>query len=156
MRLKLCLFFAATFMLSLTYGQSVERNTYAVFSATAPNDSLAVAAGQIMTGTAETPHVEHGYYPLNQSLLSIDNKELVIGHLVYPNPFNDNFTVQVTTEITEPVTLEIYSVNGALLEIVTMNNSNVIIDMSQYAGGIYYISAYSNNAVLFNEKVIKS
>ncbi len=97
-------------------GQTVERNTFAVFSSITPNDTLLVAGGQIMTGESDSPLLEQGYYPLSNTLLSINEPELIQSYSIYPNPFNASFQVNWTNTEVETIMLEIYSVNGALIQ----------------------------------------
>jgi len=156
MWLKLTFFIGLICFGHLLFGQTTERNTYAVFTTITPNDSLLLAGGQIMSGDSETNYVEHGYYPLNQSLLSTHKTEYLTTFVAYPNPFLETFTLQWSNYSGEVITLNIYGINGELIKTRTVIGQSVVINLADYSNGVYYVTAFSNGALLFNQKLIKS
>lgn len=136
--------------------QTVERTTFAVFSSITPNDSLLVAAGQIMTGESDSPLLEYGYYPLNHTLLSIDEPEIVQSYSIYPNPFNQSFQVNWTNSTAQTITIEIYSINGALIQRIETSDAQIIVHTDKWERGLYFVRGLTPQGSVFNEKVIKS
>lgn len=56
---------------------------------------------------------------------------------IYPNPTKDAFTIEVDKFNTYP--LELYDVNGALVEIITLQSKKEVIDVSHLPSGIYHV-----------------
>ncbi len=137
-------------------GQTVERNTFAVFSSITPNDTLLVAGGQIMTGESDSPLLEQGYYPLSNTLLSINEPELIQSYSIYPNPFNASFQVNWTNTEVETITLEIYSVNGSLIQRIESSDAQIIFYSETWEPGMYFVRGFTDQGILFDEKVIKA
>lgn len=160
MKLNLTLICAAVVVMLMTlfaqnsFGQTVQRSTYAVFSPVSDNDSLLVAGGQIMTGESGTDFIEHGYYPLNHSLLNVAEEILDTEYNLYPNPFTDRFTIS-WNGAGELITIEVYAPSGELINSYRTSQSNFEIDMNAQSSGVYYVKGYTNEGVLFNRKMIK-
>ncbi|NOQ73577.1 MAG: T9SS type A sorting domain-containing protein [Crocinitomix sp.] len=154
--LKITLLFTLSLLTLTVSGQTVERTTFAVFSSITPNDSLLVAAGQIMSGESESPLVEHGYYPLSHTLLSIDEPEDIESYSIYPNPFSQSFQVNWANSSAQTITIEIYSINGSLIERIKTSDAQVIIHTENWERGLYFVRGLTEQGTVFNEKVIKS
>ncbi len=137
-------------------GQTVERNTFAVFNSITPNDTLLVAGGQIMTGESDSPLIEHGYYPLSNTLLSINEPELIQSYSIYPNPFNESFQVNWANAEYATITIEIYSVNGALIQRIESSDAQIIFYSETWEPGMYFVRGHTAEGILFDEKVIKT
>ena len=154
------LYFVFTFILTFCfqnlYGQSVQRSTYSVFNSITENDTLLMAGGQIMTGESVSPIIQHGYYPLNYSLLTIDEEIQELNYLVFPNPFINSFLINWDNIEQELITIEVYSIGGSLIGRYQTNQSNIEIHLNEHASGIYYVKGYSDQGELFNEKIVKS
>ena len=154
--LRTTLLLLSILTLSALHAQSVERNSYAVFSPIAPNDTLLLAGGQIMTGESESPLINHGYYPLNYTLLTINENELTDAYSIYPNPFSNAFLITWTNPEFLVITVEVYSVNGALLERINTSESHIEILAEKWASGLYYVRGITTQGTVFNEKLIKA
>jgi hypothetical protein len=70
---------------------------------------------------------------------------------VYPNPTQN----QVTVKNKDAKKLQLFDVQGKLLQSVTVNNSNQTINLSSYATGTYYIQITLSNDKIVSERVIK-
>jgi hypothetical protein len=154
--LKITLFFTFSVLTLAASSQTVERSCYAVFSPVTPNDSLFVAGGQIMSGEFESPLLNHGYYPLNHTLLSIDEPEIALAYSIYPNPFQELFQVKWTNATAEKLTIEIYSINGALITRIETSDAQLTIQSDKWERGLYFVRGLTEQGAVFNEKVIKS
>jgi len=134
-------------------GQTVQRSTFSVFSPADENDSLLVAAGQIMSGEDVDVSVDHGYYPLYTAYLTLP--ELAEDNQVrlYPNPFAESFWV--STENFQGVTLAVYDLNGAIVRKFTLYQPTQLIPLTDIAKGVYLVKAYTDKEELFNQKIIK-
>jgi len=76
-----------------------------------------------------------------------DNAELQV--LLYPNPvhnqLNINFMNSVSPQIDQ---IQVFDPAGKLIETISIKNNNTIVDMSQYAQGIYFLKFYTNKGVV--------
>jgi hypothetical protein len=134
----------------------VQRTTYAVFSSITPNDTLLVAGGQIMSGKSDAPLLEHGYYPLNNTLLSVEKPEMNTSYSLYPNPFSNSLQIVWTNTEAIVITIEIYSINGALIKRIETSSSQIEILSESWERGMYFVRGVTEEGTLFNEKVVKS
>tara|TARA_Y100000385_G_C12669349_1_gene457281 strand:+ start:107 stop:586 length:480 start_codon:yes stop_codon:yes gene_type:complete len=149
----LFLFSALTLGLS---AQTVQRTTFAVFSSITPNDTLLVAGGQIMTGKSDSPLLEHGYYPLNNTLLSVEKSTITTAYSIYPNPFSSSLQINWTNSEATVISIEIYSINGALIQRIETSDSQIEILSETWERGMYFVRGVTEQGTLFNEKVVKS
>jgi len=71
--------------------------------------------------------------------------------LLYPNPNNGNFTIDI--ENIENATIEIYNLSGQLIlkEIVFKNVTQ--IDLKEYQKGLYIVKIISDNKVAIKKIV---
>jgi hypothetical protein len=69
---------------------------------------------------------------------------------IYPNPAQNNFTIQ--TSNTDKQALQIFDVNGKLVLVQTINGTTSI-DASILSQGVYNISITSNEGVV-NKKLV--
>ena len=70
---------------------------------------------------------------------------------IYPNPTQN----QVTVKNKEAKKLQLFDVQGKLLQSVTVNNDNQNVNLSSYAPGTYYIQVTLSNDKIVSERVIK-
>jgi hypothetical protein len=70
---------------------------------------------------------------------------------IYPNPTQN----QVTVKNKDAKKLQLFDVQGKLLQSVTVNNANQNINLSSYAPGTYYMQVTLSNDKIVSERVIK-
>jgi hypothetical protein len=70
---------------------------------------------------------------------------------IYPNPTQN----QVTVKNKEAKKLQLFDVQGKLLQTVNINNSNQIVNLNSYAPGTYYVQVTLSNDKIVSERVIK-
>jgi hypothetical protein len=79
---------------------------------------------------------------------------------VYPNPFNTNFWLNITTQPNSQNSFEVYNITGKLLfseTKITSGPQTISIDLSAYQSGLYFLKILesgSNNSYI--QKVIKN
>ena len=78
---------------------------------------------------------------------------------VYPNPFNNDFTVSFSASKTSPATLKLMNSTGQLVFTKTItvnkgNNSILVSGLPSMRPGIYYMSI-GNEELNFNSKLQK-
>lgn len=148
----ICFFFLYS---SVLHGQTVQRSTYGVFSSDTLNDTLLIAGGQILTGKSSSPLIEHGYYPLNGSLLNLDNVEGIWHFSLYPNPTQSLIMVERSDEVNDPLILQIYTVDGKFIRTYTVNTARSQFDLSDLSAGMYQLMIIDNGEKVFVQKFVK-
>jgi hypothetical protein len=74
--------------------------------------------------------------------------------LVYPNPFTNEFTVQTNEE--EIRSIEITDVNGVILyKQSNLTDSKIVLDVTSWSAGIYFLRIITNHNDLIIKKVVK-
>jgi|GEM_PF-1339382 len=84
---------------------------------------------------------------------SIDENNLSTEIIVFPNPTYSQFNFKLETN--EAVTIEIYNVIGKKNDSFQKASSDTVIDLTNYAKGIYYINYVSKNEIIGHSKVVK-
>jgi hypothetical protein len=76
---------------------------------------------------------------------------------VYPNPASDKLFISAS-ELNgkDHYTIELYSMMGAKLSEVKVENTTTEIDLNDYASGIYFVTLKQNNYTIANQKFIIS
>jgi hypothetical protein len=74
---------------------------------------------------------------------------------VYPNPATDLLNVQVMSNVTALITLEIYDFSGRLVARETGTGDYLQINTSTYPSGIYIVRAWHDGVLLGFEKFVK-
>jgi len=78
------------------------------------------------------------------STLSLENKSISNGEItIYPNPTAGKFQVQSLNDQIEQI--EVYNFLGEKLKILNLYESTVVIDLSNFSDGIYFIHCNTNN-----------
>lgn len=109
--------------------------------------------------TKEDPIVVSTYQSLCNDAQNVDDVNLLISEiLIYPNPFENSFTIDYKVEKAEIVTIEIFDVLGNLVEVVLSEYKmtgiySKNINSMQLKDGIYILK-YSDNSSLI-QKIIK-
>lgn len=87
----------------------------------------------------------------------IDLRQSVLNCLVYPNPNNGKFTLQITTDHFTKYTVRLFSIDGKLLFSDLINVSENVtkqpIELEQLSHGMYYLQI-SNEQNAFNQKIV--
>ena len=91
---------------------------------------------------------------LELAVESETNEASDVDFIVYPNPNDGNFTVQIRGEI-EPYTLEIFNNSGGLLGFVNCNEEVVYINRTDLNSGIYYVKITMNEEVAVKKIIVQ-
>lgn len=83
-----------------------------------------------------TDEDENKLYYTAENLSVADFEEL--GYSIYPNPTQDQLNIRFV-ELPNNTSLEIYDVQGKLLENLMISELETQLDVSEYASGIYFI-----------------
>jgi len=98
--------------------------------------------------------VDMGMYYFNQALSVEEELEISNFRLfnAYPNPFNPITTIGFMVESIQLLSLQIYNINGILIETLVNNNlelgyNEVTWDASNFPSGIYFAKLITNNNI---------
>lgn len=86
---------------------------------------------------------------VNAGITPVQETPPAIG--VYPNPNKGKF--EVRSEKYKVKILEIYDMQGLLLKSVEVNNKATIVDVSELAGGMYFVKAKMENGIVVKKFV---
>jgi len=74
---------------------------------------------------------------------------------VFPNPFNTNFTLKISSEVMiENTVMEIYDVCGKKVKKVYITNNETVIERDDLKNGIYFYQVINNNSTIFKGKLV--
>ncbi len=156
MHLSLKLFFIAFLNLVYytTFSQTVSKFTLSAFHSEIDNDSLQLAAGEMLSSQNESATVFHGFYPLNKQLKT-EYKVEENDFLVFPSPFSNQISIALNQPNSLATLISVYSVNGKLIRQEESNQQLVEMDLSDVSQGIYFVSVSYDGIELITKKVLK-
>jgi Secretion system C-terminal sorting domain len=85
-------------------------------------------------------------------ILSNSDFEIDKSISVYPNPTNSIVTINCSNSIQS---VQLYDVQGRLLQTQIINNQTTTVDLSQQSNGIYFVKVISENGIKV-EKILKN
>lgn len=109
------------------------------------------------SNTYNAPNNKDFYFSLMQDSLTyylgLENEELVEVNEsnVYPNPFQENFTIQSNCLIEE---IEIFDLRGIQVKSIMVNSKSIILDLENQVPGVYVVRV-SHAQKLETHKVLK-
>ena len=138
-----------------------------------PNGGSYTGSGVVSNTTIFYPALAPGTYTLtytytdNNSCVSssnhsvqviscttgIENNNEAVGSLVYPNPNNGQFYIQVGTY--ENTSVEVYNTIGQKVFAQKLEANLTPLDITNYNAGIYQITVLNNNVLLNQTKLVK-
>lgn len=74
---------------------------------------------------------------------------------IFPNPFRDHFTIQITEETDDAAIVHIYDTYGKLIARQELIGRRATIDTQDWASGMYFLHTYINGKKISIEKIIK-
>lgn len=86
------------------------------------------------------------YIPIivNQKPIASNNKKLI----AYPNPVNDQLTIETTDTDNEIISVDIYSINGQhISRIDNINKNKFQLNFGNYSPGLYLAKSFTNSGV---------
>ncbi|MEN9302383.1 MAG: hypothetical protein RL264_812 [Bacteroidota bacterium] len=95
----------------------------------------------------------------NEILVLEDEKGHATEITAYPNPFEGSFTLNIASELTKNVQVEIKSLNGSTVYESNFNLENgellTDIESSTFVAGVYFVNVRFDNGMLKTLKIIK-
>ena len=91
----------------------------------------------------------------SSSSVSTDN-QFLNNVVLFPNPFLNTITINTRQQAEKVTKIEIFSINGTLVNRTVTNNDVATLDTSNLLGGIYFIRLSSNSGNYVVKKMIKN
>ncbi|HEY1046368.1 MAG TPA: PKD domain-containing protein, partial [Bacteroidia bacterium] len=66
---------------------------------------------------------------------------------IYPNPNSGIFNVNLEAEISGQMTVNVYNTLGELVKTVVVNSNSTVVDMSEFASGVYTVKVIADNQI---------
>ncbi|MBO4654824.1 MAG: chitobiase/beta-hexosaminidase C-terminal domain-containing protein [Bacteroidales bacterium] len=111
-------------------------------TATATVKAIALKEGMTNSEVAEATYTV--------TTVGIHNLQQTVS--IYPNPTTGNVTLDLSGMSVK--TVELFSMSGQMLNTVVPNDETMILSLSQYANGIYFVRIYSDKSVT-TQKIVK-
>jgi parallel beta-helix repeat protein len=76
---------------------------------------------------------------------------------IYPNPFTDELTVKVNSQVLHNCTLKLFDGSGKLVRIISRKgstNNTFLVERGNLVPGLYLLNIFSGNQVMVKEKII--
>lgn len=142
---------------------TIAQGSFCVFGGDITNSQteLNFTAGQCFYTFFSTDHysvlegVQQPYKKLdvtNINKVSVDDR-----YVVYPNPVNDDLTIQSNGETVKlgKVKIKLYSMQGVEVYVNYISSSQLVVNMSNFHSGMYLLKIYHSNTEYKTFKIIK-
>lgn len=74
---------------------------------------------------------------------------------VFPNPVNDQLTIKIHFNNVHSFQFDLYNVSGQLIKTSKLTEKNNFLDLSSYAGGIYFYKVTNGGNIIKQGKIVK-
>ena len=116
--------------------------------------------GFIIRGGDQYTPGQGAFYKTSANELPKENiVEAVTGFIIYPNPNNGQFKVEINTEMDEEIHLTIYTVTGQMVFQKTIRNPNkgmsIPVQPDGLSSGFYTIQIQQGNKTLFQKMIVE-
>lgn len=88
---------------------------------------------------------------INQSIIGLNEAQLSNNLNIYPNPVKENIVLEFLDIEVNNASIELYNSIGQKINEIKNINKKVLIDLSQYSNGIYFLKVNNN----FSQKTFK-
>ena len=128
-------------------------------SATGSNGSSSYSLGQLVdvynsgTNGSVTQGIQQSFeiYVIS----GVENTNITLQCSVYPNPSTDFIRLNTYKTNLKNPSYQLYDINGKLMEMRDITNSETSIVMSRYLPSIYFLKVLSSNHIIKSFKIIK-
>jgi hypothetical protein len=108
-----------------------------------------------VTDTKGNISIGYAIVTIEAYALGIEENTRDLNILVYPNPTSDIVNIKVPNFNQEPLTYQLYSLQGQLLNQGVLKGSVISIPMDRYEMGIYLLNVLKNNNTMKSFRVVK-
>lgn len=103
-------------------------------------------------GLAAMEEIIEGAFPTTSSTEALEE----INVSVYPNPFTENVTIDLTNADFDFTSIQVLDITGNLVQEVRVDNQNIIsINTGDFTSGVYLINVLNSNEIVGTKKITK-
>ncbi len=125
-------------------------------NASGSNGNISYSLGQVNYSTIGTL-IQGVQQPFEiQTLLGIDNANINLELIVYPNPTTSLLNLQVKGYSTAAIQYQLFDFNGRLLVRNKISDATTTIQMEQYPNAVYLLKVLENNKEVKIFKIMKT
>ena len=159
MKMKIKKLLIATLFLGLTQVNAQEANVSSGGNANGSNGNISYSVGQVVytTNTGTTGSVAQGVqqpYEI-QTVLGVDNFNINLQMMVYPNPTVNLLSLEVKDYDTTAMHYQLFDLNGRLILDNKIATNTTTISLEQYPSAVYLLKVIDNNKEVKTFKIIK-
>ncbi len=99
---------------------------------------------------SETAYIAPGF---SSCVLGINDAQPAVNIEIYPNPTQDNFTLEVSDN--RILEINIYSVSGKLIYSNQVNKERLVVNTSAFKSGLYHISVKTENGPVYTKLAVE-
>jgi hypothetical protein len=74
---------------------------------------------------------------------------------IYPNPANDEVTIEILNTIWYNSSVNLYNVIGEIVYQTSVNDKHTVIDISSFTKGVYFIEVENNGIKKFKKLMVQ-
>ena len=101
----------------------------------------------------ENPTINQQITIVEGSALGIEDGDLLAAFNMSPNPASERLDIQIPSDLIGSV-LKIHDVNGSLLEEEIIESSDLVLNISAFAAGVYFVTLEHNNDTVTKKLLI--
>lgn len=159
MKIKIKKLLIATLFLGLLQVNAQEANVSSGGNANGSNGNISYSVGQVVytTNTGTTGSVAQGVqqpYEI-QTVLGVDNFNINLQMMVYPNPTVNLLSLEVKDYDTTAMFYQLFDLNGRLILDNKIATNTTTISLEQYPSAVYLLKVIDNNKEVKTFKIIK-
>lgn len=76
--------------------------------------------------------------------------------LIYPNPTNDFFTIEISDDMNGQLRYELFSLTGKVVLSNEMMETTNTADLSTLTNGVYLCKIFNQNGLIITERIVKN
>lgn len=108
-----------------------------------------------MTGGSDMAMIDYIELPISNASTSVETY-VVENVSVYPNPTTDKVSVTLSEELVSgDCVCQLYDLTGRMLQSVKINSNTTVLNMQEYAQGLYLLEIYNNGQLLQTVKITR-
>lgn len=97
-----------------------------------------------------------GFFVIDSATVSVNEINIDKNAIIlYPNPFNTSFTINITDSKITTIKAEVYDMTGKLQATKSSLNEHKLEINTSLLAGIYFVRIYGNDMLIKTEKIVK-
>ena len=131
------------------------------FGYTSNDENIEYSIGQIFYSEVKTNDYQYqeGVFQISSIIIQSVN-ENEFGKLIiseYPNPVTDFLQININSQTSDisSFSYQITDINGKIISSKSISNTIEIIDFQNIKNGLYILSIFKENKIVYSQKIVK-